>query len=42
MWSETNGSIAIDAGGTLYATWDTQTSSSDIGWLSYSTDNGAT
>jgi hypothetical protein len=37
-----NGSIAIDAGGTLYATWDTQTSSSDIGWLSYSTDNGAT
>ena len=37
-----NGSIAIDAGGTLYATWDTQTSSTDIGWLSYSTDNGAT
>jgi hypothetical protein len=37
-----NGSIAVDAGGTLYATWDTQTSSTDIGWLSYSTDNGAT
>jgi len=30
-----NGSIAIDAGGTLYATWDTQpTSSTDTGWLS--------
>ncbi|SEM29388.1 sialidase family protein, partial [Streptacidiphilus jiangxiensis] len=37
-----NGSIAIDAGGTLYATWDTQSSGTDIGWLSYSTDNGAT
>jgi hypothetical protein len=37
-----NGSIAIDAGGTLYATWDTQTSGADVGWLSYSTDNGAT
>ncbi|MEY9858895.1 hypothetical protein ABH935_004518 [Catenulispora sp. GAS73] len=37
-----NGSIAIDAGGTLYATWDTQTSNTDTGWLSYSTDNGAT
>ena len=37
-----NGSIAIDAGGTLYATWDTQTSGTDTGWLSYSTDNGTT
>jgi hypothetical protein len=37
-----NGSIGIDAGGTLYATWDTQVSDTDIGWLSYSADNGAT
>ena len=28
--------------GNLYATWDTQGASSDIGWLSYSTDHGAT
>lgn len=35
-----DGDIAIDAGGNLYATWDTQGSGNDIGWLSYSTDHG--
>ena len=34
--------IAIDASGTLYATWDTQHPGGDIGWLSYSTDGGRT
>jgi hypothetical protein len=42
-----DGAIAIDAGGDLYATWDTQGRSpgggdNDIGWLSFSTDHGAT
>lgn len=37
-----DGDLAIDAGGTLYATWDTQTSSTDIGYLSWSADGGAT
>jgi hypothetical protein len=37
-----DGDLAIDAGGTLYATWDTQTSAGDIGYLTYSTDGGAT
>jgi hypothetical protein len=40
-----DGDIAIDAGGNLYATWDTQGtnpdgSPNDIGWLSFSTDHG--
>lgn len=40
-----DGSIAMDAGGTLYATWDTQGtnadgSANDIGWVSFSTDHG--
>jgi hypothetical protein len=40
-------SIGIDAGGALYAAWDTQGTGpggapDDIGWLSYSTDGGAT
>jgi hypothetical protein len=35
-----NGDIAIDAGGTLYATWDTQTSAGDIGYISFSRDGG--
>jgi hypothetical protein len=40
-----DGDIAIDAGGNLYATWDTQGRNgdgtpNDIGWLSYSTDHG--
>jgi hypothetical protein len=38
-------SIGLDAGGNLYATWDTQGtnpdgSPNDIGWLSFSTDHG--
>ncbi len=41
-----DGDIGIDAAGNLYATWDTQGTSSDgsahdIGWLSFSTDHGA-
>ena len=40
-----DGSIGIDAGDNLYATWDVQGKNSngtpnDIGWLSYSTDHG--
>jgi hypothetical protein len=35
-----DGDIAMDAGGNLYATWDTGGPNSDIGWLSYSTDHG--
>jgi hypothetical protein len=40
-----DGDIALDAGGNLYATWDTQGtnpdgSANDVGWLSYSTDHG--
>jgi hypothetical protein len=42
-----DGDIGIDAAGDLYATWDTQGtnpggSANDTGWLSYSTDHGAT
>ena len=37
-----DGDIAMDAGGNLYAVWDTQGPDNDIGWLSYSTDHGAT
>src|SRR2546430_356282 len=37
-----DGDLAMDAGGNLYAVWDTQGSDNDIGWLSYSTDHGAT
>src|SRR3954447_22936260 len=41
-----DGDIGIDAGGNLYATWDTQGTNSDgsandAGWLSFSTDGGA-
>jgi hypothetical protein len=35
-----DGDIAADAGGTLYATWDTQTSAGDLGWLTWSSDGG--
>jgi hypothetical protein len=40
-----DGDIGIDAGGNLYATWDTQGtnhdgSPNDTGWLSFSTDGG--
>ena len=37
-----DGSIGIDTAGNLYAVWDTQGDTSDIGWLSFSTDHGAT
>jgi hypothetical protein len=37
-----DGDISTDAAGNLYATWDTQTASADIGWLSYSRDGGKT
>ncbi|HEX8007472.1 MAG TPA: sialidase family protein [Trebonia sp.] len=37
-----DGDIAADAAGDLYATWDTQTSSGDIGWLTWSRDGGRT
>ncbi len=36
-----DGAIAMDAGGNLYAVWDTQGTDNDVGWLSYSTDHGA-
>src|SRR5712692_220409 len=40
-----DGAIGLDAGGNLYATWDTQGTnpdgtSNDTGWLSFSTDHG--
>jgi hypothetical protein len=40
-----DGDVGIDAGGNLYATWDTQGTNpdgtpNDIGWLSFSTDHG--
>ena len=35
-----DGDLSRDQGGTLYATWDTQTPAGDIGWLSFSTDDG--
>jgi hypothetical protein len=42
-----DGAIGLDAGGNLYATWDTQGtngdgSANDVGWLSFSTNNGQT
>jgi hypothetical protein len=30
----------MDAGGNLYAVWDTQGADNDVGWLSFSTDHG--
>ena len=36
-----DGDIAMDAGGNLYATWDTQGETTDTAWLSFSTDRGA-
>jgi hypothetical protein len=36
-----DGDIGIDSSGNLYAVWDTQGSTEDVGWLSYSTDHGA-
>jgi hypothetical protein len=37
-----DGDIGIDSAGNLYAVWDTQGTNNDIGWLSFSTDHGAT
>ena len=37
-----DGNLGMDAAGNLYATWDTQTSHGDIGWLAYSPDHGKT
>jgi hypothetical protein len=37
-----DGNLGTDQAGNLYATWDTQTSSTDVGWLSYSTTGGRT
>ncbi len=37
-----DGDIATDAAGILYATWDTQTASGDIGWLTWSANGGRT
>jgi hypothetical protein len=37
-----DGDLGLDQGGNLYATWDTQTTAGDIGWLSFSTDAGKT
>jgi hypothetical protein len=38
-WIE--GDLAIDSHGDLLATWDTQTATTDTGWLSVSTDGGS-
>ncbi len=38
----TDGDLSSDADGNLYATWDTQSATADVGWLSYSTNGGAT
>jgi hypothetical protein len=37
-----DGAISGDAAGNLYITWDTQGLSTDVGWLSYSTNHGRT
>jgi len=37
-----DGAIATDSSGVLYATWDTQSASHDVGWLSTSTNGGTT
>lgn len=37
-----DGDLARDPAGNLYATWDTQAASGDIGWVSYSTNGGRT
>ena len=35
-----DGSLALDSAGTLYASWDTQRSGHDTGWLAWSTNGG--
>jgi hypothetical protein len=37
-----DGAIGEDAAGDLYVTWDTQGATTDIGWLSFSSDHGRT
>jgi BNR/Asp-box repeat len=37
-----DGALGIDSAGNLYATWDTQGATEDIGWLAFSTDHGST
>jgi hypothetical protein len=37
-----DGAIGEDAAGDLYITWDTQGATSDIGWLSFSANDGRT
>ena len=42
-----DGDLALDAGGNLYASWDTQNTAQDgtpydVGWLAYSTNHGRT
>jgi hypothetical protein len=37
-----NGDIAVDTAGTLYASWDTQGTNADIGWLTSSANGGTT
>lgn len=37
-----DGALSTDAKGNLYATWDTQSSTTDVGWLATSKDGGAT
>jgi hypothetical protein len=37
-----DGAISADAAGNLFVTWDTQSGGADVGWLSYSTDQGQT
>ncbi len=37
-----DGALGNDTAGNLYATWDVQGATEDIGWLSFSTDHGAT
>ena len=37
-----DGSLGTDTAGDIYVTWDTQGAGGDVGWLTYSTDHGAT
>ena len=37
-WDEP--SLSIDAGGNIYAVWDTQSGSTDVGWVAFSSDRG--
>jgi hypothetical protein len=37
-----DGAIGADTAGNLYITWDTQGTSTDVGWLSYSVNHGRT